>query len=331
MNQIRTFLMKGLRKVYLILSGKTFPDPECIIDREMANKVIFKHMTSPEPCMLSRFGSIELSCVITYMKIHDNSTSYWEKLCDFITDKTDLPWWREDFLFPIFNNAGVFPPSFQTLDGFAKRYLDDLPLIDILASVNYKEKFVQLAPDVDKVHFETIYPFFVENPWTRALKGKRVLIIHPCVETIKKQYSRREKLFDNPDILPEFELLTLKSVQSACGEKTGFKDWFEALAVMEKQIDQMDFDVAILGCGAYGLPLAAHIKRNGKKAIHLGGGTQLLFGIKGRRWENNYSWTYKTPVKLNMNYTDLYNDYWIRPLAEEIPTHANRVENACYW
>ena len=26
-----------------------------------------------------------------------------------------------------------------------------------------------------------------------------------------------------------------------------------------------------LGCGAYGFPLAAHVKRMGKKAIHMGG------------------------------------------------------------
>ena len=45
------------------------------------------------------------------------------------------------------------------------------------------------------------------------------------------------------------------------------------------------FDVAIIGCGAYGMPLAAMLKQAGKQAIHLGGATQLLFGIKGKRWE----------------------------------------------
>ena len=100
---------------------------------------------------------------------------------------------------------------------------------------------------------------------------------------------------------------------------------------MEDKISEIDFDIAILGCGAYGLPLAAHIKRMGRQAIHLGGGTQLLFGIKGRRWEENYVWKYPTPVKLDLNYKDLFNEHWVRPSREETPQNAQRVEDGCYW
>lgn len=49
---------------------------------------------------------------------------------------------------------------------------------------------------------------------------------------------------------------------------------------MKDEIDKRDYDIALIGCGAYGFPLAAHIKRSGKKAVHLGGALQLLFGIK---------------------------------------------------
>lgn len=44
---------------------------------------------------------------------------------------------------------------------------------------------------------------------------------------------------------------------------------------------KINFDTAIIGCGAYGMPLAAQIKNAGRQAIHLGGAVQLLFGIKG--------------------------------------------------
>lgn len=74
-----------------------------------------------------------------------------------------------------------------------------------------------------------------------------------------------------------------KSVQSIAGQKTPYKDWFEALEKMKNDIAKIDFDVAIIGCGAYGLPLAGYIKEElHKKSIHIGGGTQLLFGIKGK-------------------------------------------------
>jgi hypothetical protein len=65
--------------------------------------------------------------------------------------------------------------------------------------------------------------------------------------------------------------------------------------------------------------LIAHVKRSGKKASHLGGASQLLFGIKGCRWDNH-------PV-----ISPLYNGHWVRPAPEDIPNDANKVENGCYW
>ena len=90
---------------------------------------------------------------------------------------------------------------------------------------------------------------------------------------------------------------------------------------MKKQIDKVDFDIAIIGCGAYGMPLAAKLKGAGKQAIHLGGATQLLFGIKGRRWEENY------PSKI----ATFFNEHWVYPNKEETPQNAKVVERGCYW
>jgi hypothetical protein len=93
---------------------------------------------------------------------------------------------------------------------------------------------------------------------------------------------------------------------------------------MKCEIDKADFDVCLIGCGAYGFPLAAHVKRMGRKAVHFGGSLQLLFGIKGKRWEDpNYNPVY--------NYAKLMNEHWIRPDESEKPSIASKVENACYW
>ncbi len=122
------------------------------------------------------------------------------------------------------------------------------------------------------------------------------MVIHPFEETIKSQYKKRKDLFENQDILPSFELITLKAVQTVAGTKSQFGSWCEALEYMERQIKQIDFDIAILGCGAYGMPLAAYIKRLGKQAVHMGGVTQLLFGILGKRWTEQLkgqTWDYR--------------------------------------
>ena len=197
-------------------------------------------------------------------------------------------------------------------------------------SLNYKERHMPLSSSCKFIHFESIYPFWVDNPWTRVLEGKKVLVIYPFSNSITSQYSRKDLLFKNKKILPDFELITYKPVQSAAYEKVEFKTWFDALNHMKEEIGTIDFDVAILGCGAYGLPLAAHIKRMGKQAVHMGGGTQLLFGIKGARWDNN-AYHYSNLPQLNTNYSSLYNEFWVRPLPEETPSAAKLVEGACYW
>ena len=60
----------------------------------------------------------------------------------------------------------------------------------------------------------------------------------------------------------------------------------------------------------------------GKGAIHLGGATQILFGIMGKRWERD-------------GYADLMsniiNEYWTRPLLEEHVLGEEEVEGGCYW
>lgn len=333
--KLKTFIAKAGSKIYKKIVKKPYYDcmPNCIYERQAANDLVYNAISKGEPLMLTRYGSIEISVTNSY-RMRMSQGNILGKVWRYIVDKTDLPWYDDKFFVPISRNAGVFNPTPEILDRFAQLYLEDSKIIDILMSVNYKEKFMPLPPTCKFIHFESIYPYFVERPWTRILKRKKVLVVHPYAETIQKQYAIRDKLYDNPDILPEFELITLKAVQSSAYEKVPFKDWFEALNYMEDEIDKIDFDICLLGCGAYGLPLAAHIKRLGKQALHIGGGVQLLFGIKGKRWEDEYvriPWGYNTPFSLNHDYYKFFNEYWIRPNADDIPKNANAIENGCYW
>ena len=128
-------------------------------------------------------------------------------------------------------------------------------------------------------------------------------------------------MFANPKILPDFELKTIKAVQSIADAKNDlpFHDWFEALEYMKKQIDKVDFDIAIIGAGAYGIFLADYCKRIGKQAIHLAGSTQMLFGIAGRRWQEDNA------------HQKIFNSYWCTPSIEEKPKGADKVVGGCYW
>ena len=119
--------------------------------------------------------------------------------------------------------------------------------------------------------------------------------------------------------MPEFELQLLRAPQTLAGNSDGYASWTEAYEKMRCAISAMEFDVAILGCGAYGLPLGAQIKSIGKIAIHLGGATQLLFGISGKRWADKPS------------FQAIMTDEWRFPLENEKPRNLEMVEEGCYW
>ena len=263
------------------------------------------------PCMIARFGYSELSAVSDYLHGEFNQTAY-----NYVTAKTSN---LETTLLDV--QSGFFPCDNKSVEKFCKLILEDIKELDILVSWLQWEYFVRdNLKDAIFIHLQDIEPYyFPENPWSECLKGKRVLVIHPFEDSIKRQYEKREYLFKNNRILPEFDLITLKAVQSLGGTSDRFNTWFEALEYMKERINKVDFDIAIIGCGAYGFPLAAHVKRIGKKAVHMGGATQLLFGIKGKKWAKS-----ETVSKL-------FNDYWIYPAENERPLNYKQVEDGCYW
>lgn len=325
---MKTKIIKSIRSIYKKVFKPQHNRPDWPNDKERieANNIIYDALTSNKPCYIGRVGTVEGAIVHNYISIKSKKP-YIQKLAEFIKGDARLPWWdTERPVNELMNNAGFFTsnqrPTIKELEEFSELYIEGIKNMDICGHFEYYEKFLPFTEECKMVQLETLYPFFVKDVWSRALKGKKVLVIHPFVDTIKKQYKKREKLFANPDILPQYELITIKAVQSIGGCNNEFDNWFEALEHMKKQIIETDFDIAIIGCGAYGLPLASFIKNLGKKAIHLGGGTQLLFGIKGKRWEQQYS---------NSSYRDLFNKHWVYPSDKEKPEVACKVENGCYW
>ncbi len=329
----KDFVIRVLKHAYRKISGKRFEGPECDCDRQSSNDKIYELLSSGEACMISRYGTTEINCVNNYICVYKKRNSLL-KYCDYITDCTHTPWWNTSIFRDMYVNSGIFPPCQETAERFSERYLIDSEEIDLLGTHQYYEKFMPLRKNVIRVQLEMLYPFFVERPWTRYLKGKKVLVVHPFEDTIHLQYSKRKLLFENEEILPDFHLETLKAVQTAGGNKSDFKDWFDALKYMENEISKRNFDICLIGCGAYGLPLAAFVKRMGKQAIHLGGGLQLLFGILGNRWTRDYPqkkfWIYRDK-KISLDYTPLFNDNWIYPLESDTIANAQSIEGACYW
>ncbi len=221
--------------------------------------------------------------------------------------------------------AGFFPRNVNLIPRFTELYLKAFRKVDMLAvwELKYEQFFLQqYMPNAKICRARALAVVECEKVWTQALRGKKVLVISPFAKSIEAQYRRRELIHKNTDLLPEFELKTIKAVQSPIisGRESEFRSWFHALDWMYNETLKIDYNVALLGCGAYAFPLAAKIKESGHGAITTCGGTQLIFGIMGRRWDTP---EYRERVGMN--------EYWIYPSDEETPRKSSTVEGGCYW
>lgn len=274
-----------------------------VLDDLSAKQLLEDRIESKDPFFCSRWGSVEGDAVYA----------------DLAGVFSNLQ------LASLKDNAGFYPLDRQSIHKFAGYSASAAEKIDILICGCWCSRVEELyrfySSDAKLVSSSMMYPFWTDTSWTKALRGKKVLAIHPFAGLMKKQYTYRNKLFESPDILPEMNLAVYQAVQSINGD-SAFESWFAALDKMKSDVSRIDFDIALIGCGAYGMPLGAFIKTElRKKAVHLGGSLQILFGIKGKRWENA-SYNYQNK---------LYNEYWTRPTEDLKPKGYENVENGCYW
>lgn len=296
------------------------------INGQSANDYIYnlvsECLSTHKGLMISKFGTIELDNYVCHL-INNNGVKF-RNYIDALKGEYSIH--SDDAFQKLCNNAGFFPNDNSLISRYCQMVKNDIPEIDVLGSYIIAEKYINdlLKQDCVKVDLDGYYaPFKWRNPWTSALKGKNVVVIHPFAKSIKEQYKKRDKLFEDPNTLPEFNnLFVIKAVQSIAGNTNmlPYNNWFEALEDMKKQLDSCVYDAVIVGCGAYGMHLCAHAKRQNKVAIQLAGWTQMLFGIYGKRW-----------IEDQPEYSKYINENWIRPSLDETPNSISSVEGGCYW
>jgi len=228
------------------------------------------------------------------------------------------------------NNAGVYPRTLEHAHAFWLHYSAALSLANHNGIAGRfggdgREDVVlrRFLPSSTVVGNRALEPFYFQRPWSAQLRNKTVLVVHPFTETIRSQYAKRlngARFFDNGDVLPILrELKVVRAFTTLADAPKPHASWSESLDEMKRLIDAAaPFDVALLGCGSYGLPLLGHVRNtHGVPAIYMGGGLQLLFGIKGRRWTDRPEWR--------------FNEHWVHPSREETPPGADKVEGGSYW
>ena len=272
---------------------------------EEANLLLYNRLRQGQPLLAGKLGSVESRLLGEFRYRHSGLSRF--------SRRTRLQ---------SHQNAGIFPVDDDALTAAAEQLWAALHSMELLGCwpVDYQARLLMDLPELPaRCEMPDLEPFTQILPWTAALQGLKVLVLHPFRRSLEQQWQCREKLFPQRPVLPAFDPLFVATPMTVRGAVHGYASWSEALEQLWRQVEPLDYDVALLGCGAYGLPMAARIRHQGRSAIHLGGSLQLLFGVFGRRWERFE------------NQRALVNDAWIRPLAEDRPASYQAVEEGCYW
>lgn len=294
-------------------------------DIEEGSKNIQDIAQSGQPFLVGRNGSTELQLLYFYIT--------WRTI-------SGKPY-PDNLKQGIHIYSGVFPESDTLIDEWCKTYLESLSELDITVAGWYKPLFsVEMGvlgkyapPHCPRIPLRSLEPYYSgsQHWWTHALAGHKICVVSSFAETIKKQVesgatgaiwrgaqaglldiSGAQWSFVKAGYAPSIAL-------GRGGWPAGVHSWRDAIDLLEREVVATGASTALIGCGGLGLILGARLKKRGISAIILGGAIQVLFGIKGKRWE-----THDIISKF-------WNPFWVWPAADEIPGGAQFVEGGCYW
>jgi len=314
--------------------SSNFPLSDAVIARQVRHRIrtnnsdemIADLLQSQSPVAIGRLGGTESRYIGNLIKLRTSRRKI--NFAHLAYAKKDLLRRQRE----IRSLSGFFYADEKEENQFLQIYLEAMSNLDLIGvwgqAFTWPESIALDKTNIQVVSLEGLSPWVeavpylnpISNilPWTSVLHGKKLLVISPFSESILAQHSKAKECFRGVDY-PMFELSTIRAPMTFDGMSDLDSNWFKNLENLLNDVKEVDFDIALVGAGAYSLPLVSGIKNLGKKAIHTGGGTQLFFGIIGKRWES-------------ASYVNKYlNQDWIRPSKDEIPLSFQSIENGCYW
>lgn len=303
---------RRLRRLPQRLRARRFRAAHRVLTAAEAGALIARRIGDGTPSAVGKIGNSELRLLVR-----------WWRAAQRGREPRFPGWLREEAMV----GPGLFPADDATLARAAALWVERLRAVDLLAVWHNRGEADILrahGPAAVFTEFAALEPYRLAWPWTRALAGRRVAVVTPFPRTVLAQYARRHEIWGREiwgahGVLPDFDLRVVEVPFGPALVPPAEPDWFARLAMLEERLEREPFDVALIGAGALSIPLCAHAKALGRIGIHTGGATQVLFGIRGRRFE------------AEAHIAPLMNAHWVRPLPEETPERCALVENAAYW
>jgi hypothetical protein len=209
--------------------------------------------------------------------------------------------------------------------------MDEIVMWNPIAPIQERYFIEERCPSIKKyLPLRALEPFYQkeeENCWSLAVGS--FCVVSPFKESIESQWQKRDGLFPYP-LFGETNFHGVVRVGyspliCAVGESCAWpqsvleEGWFSAVLSVVEECVAKNVDFVFVGAGALSLPICFELKKRGISAIHTGGGTQIIFGLKGQRWLSH------------TGISGFFNPSWAHPLRKEIPSGAERIEGGCYF
>lgn len=276
---------------------------------------ILARLEQDEPAFISRIGGSDTGAVVDYFRIRDagdneiaaHAAKYIPRVSRFngFYDRAESLQtylkYCEELISTYESSETLFFCNFQLLSIYFKDVLNPAFYRESFENKEHYRLFIEkLSERVPKLR---CYPYqFMEKmvfdehtlfrAFSKALPGKTVLVVSPFSESIVSNFHRRHGFFRNRYVYPDFDLKVVTSPITYAGLPADLYpgvDWFATTESLREEISRTQFDIALLACGSYAMPLGVHIERVlARKAVYVGGVLQLFFGIMGRRYQNPF-------------------------------------------
>ena len=324
------FISHRINSLRQLRSGSIANEGNTYETLKASNRAITDVILSKDAFCISRFGSTELRAIRqrTCKDRYDQSSRLYKMaaLVRCLYDADNFFWYDKMTRRNMCHYSGFYPTSTAQLDRYTSLVMDRFMYVTCLAEwIGDEEKIVSRLLNQEQmkkltyISLESLDPFWVDKPWTQALRGKKVLVVHPFASTIDGQIPLLSYIHKENMGFSEIKFSTYAPYQSLGDEGLAEGQWFENLMKMHDDISSLRPDLVLIAAGAYGMPLALLLRESNISSIHAGGSLQLWFGIHGNRWINN------------PKFQKLFNEYWTNPSEAEKPCNWASVESGCYW
>lgn len=283
-----------------------------LLQRDTLQQQIAAALVADTPLLVGKIGANELQLLYWLEKLPMPGRAFHRRHIHFWNLRTCA------------SNAGLKPRNRKSYREFGALLKEAATQADYLGVWQQPEEINLYITLQLRNYFFSLFdlsPWFASPglSWSHRLQGKKVFIVSPFLQSILIQYPKRTHIWRScPGLLPELANISGYQFPFLISRNSSLS-WQDVFLDVSDQMRQSDFDVALLGCGALGLPLGLEAKRLGRQAIHMGGYLQVLFGIHGGRFRRDPS------------YNQFFNDHWIAPSSEETPPESSQVEEGCYW